>query len=44
MLSWVFQGNFGDIIAPFAGPEQQLIVAIQNNQRDKVNILGFDIF
>eukprot|EP01084_Bolivina_argentea_P168777 292605_1 len=39
MLSWVFQGNFGDIIAPFAGPEQQLIVAIQNNQRDKIQDL-----
>ncbi len=43
MLSWVFQGNIGEIIAPYAGPEQQLIVAIQNNQRDKVNIFGFDM-
>eukprot|EP00611_Tribonema_gayanum_P004873 TRINITY_DN14102_c0_g1_i1.p1 TRINITY_DN14102_c0_g1~~TRINITY_DN14102_c0_g1_i1.p1 ORF type:complete len:105 (-),score=44.12 TRINITY_DN14102_c0_g1_i1:717-1031(-) len=39
MFNFLFQGNLGDIIAPIQSPEQQLLIAIQNRQMDKVQQL-----
>mmetsp|Transcript_20316 Transcript_20316/g.30029 ORF Transcript_20316/g.30029 Transcript_20316/m.30029 type:complete len:477 (-) Transcript_20316:122-1552(-) len=36
MFNFLFQGNLGELIAPIQSPEQQLLIAIQNLQLDKV--------
>jgi hypothetical protein len=36
MFNFLFQGNLGEMIAPIQSVEQQLLIAIQNKQLDKV--------
>ena len=35
----LFQGKIGELIAPIQSPEQQLLIAIQNKQLDKVRAM-----
>ncbi|CAM9730917.1 unnamed protein product [Chrysoparadoxa australica] len=39
MFNFLFQGNLGELIAPIQSPEQQLLIAIQNRQHDKIHEL-----
>lgn len=36
MFNFLLQGKVGEMMAPIKSPEAQLLIAIQNGQRDKV--------